>query len=125
MRAQRHGLGRVAAQEGEPELAIEHFLVAANLALDEPHIRAMSHIYVARISDIMGERNTAIEHYNQAQQVGDPSERTQELIAEGLNQQFQSPRQLSEETQEEDVEDDLDAEPRDESVRTPEPLPLN
>jgi hypothetical protein len=85
----------------------------------------MSHIYVARISDIMGERDAAIEHYNQAQQVGDPAPHTQELIAEGLNQQFQSPRQLSEEAEDEDPDADLDAEPRDESVRTPAALPLN
>ncbi len=120
-----YGLGRVAAQEGEAELAIEHFLVAANLAVDEPHIRAMSHIYVARISDIMGERDAAIEHYNLAQQVGDPAPRTQELITEGLNQQFQSPRQQSEQAEEEASEGDPDAAPRDESLRTPAPLPLN
>jgi hypothetical protein len=73
----------------------------------------------------MGERDAAIEHYNQARQVGDPAPRTQELIAEGLNQQFQSPRQLSEEAEDEDPEDDPDAEPKDESVRAPAPLPLN
>ena len=100
-------------------MAIEHFLVAANLAEDEPHIRAMSHIYVARISDIMGEREAAIEHYNQAKQVGDPAPRTQQLIAEGLNQQFQSPAEADE------PEDELDAAPEDESVRTPAPVPLN
>jgi tetratricopeptide (TPR) repeat protein len=116
-----YGLGRVAAQEGEPELAIEHFLVAANLAVEEPHIRAMSHIYVARISDIMGERDAALEHYNQAQQVGDPAPRTQQLIAEGLNQQFQSPRQLSQEAE----DDDLESAPEDESISSPAPVPLN
>ncbi len=126
-----YGLGRVAAQEGEAELAIEHFLTAANLALDEPHIRAMSYIYVARISDIMGERDAAIEHYNLAQQVGDPAPRTQELIAEGLSQQFQSPRQLSqdaadaEQAADEDLEDTPDSDPAGESVRTPAPVPLN
>jgi hypothetical protein len=85
----------------------------------------MSHIYVARISDIMGERDAAIEHYNQAQQVGDPAPRTQELIAEGLSQQFQSPRQRTQEAEDDDPDDDLDLAPEDKSTLTPAPLPLN
>jgi tetratricopeptide (TPR) repeat protein len=117
-----YGLGRVAAQEGDPELAIEHFLVASNLAGEEPHIRAMSHIYVARISDIMGERDAAIEHYNQAQQVGDPAPRTQQLIADGLNQQFQSPRQLSQDAEDDEPEDDLDSAPEGETIPAPAPV---
>jgi hypothetical protein len=47
------------------------------------------------------------------------------LIAEGLSQQFQSPRQLSEEAEEDDLENELDSPPSDESIRTPAPVPLN
>jgi tetratricopeptide (TPR) repeat protein len=95
-----YGLGRVAAQEGEPTLAIEHFLASTTIAQEFPHIRAMSHIYVARISDIMGEREQALEQYNLAQAVGDTTPRTQELIDQGLSDQFQSPRQVAEEAAE-------------------------
>lgn len=99
-----YGLGRVAAQQGEPDLAIEHFLASTTIADEFPHIRAMSHIYVARISDIMGERDQALEQYSLAQAVGDTTPRTQELISAGLAQQFQSPRQQAEDEVGKDIE---------------------
>lgn len=107
-----YGLGRVAAQEGDPELAVEHFRTASNLADEYPHIRAMSHIYAARISDIMGEREQALEQYNLAKAAGDPDPRTQELIAAGLLEQFQSPRQQAGEDAE--LDDDADEDEDDE-----------
>jgi tetratricopeptide (TPR) repeat protein len=103
-----YGLGRVAAQQGEPDLAIEHFLASTTIAQEFPHIRAMSHIYVARISDIMGEREQALKQYNLAQAVGDTTPRTQQLINEGLNDQFQSPRQQAEDALEKDLESPLE-----------------
>lgn len=103
-----YGLGRVAAQQGDPELAIEHFLASTTIAQEYPHIRAMSHIYVARISDIMGEREQAVKQYNLAQAVRDPAPRTQELIDEGLSEQFQSPRQQAEGAERKDPELELE-----------------
>jgi tetratricopeptide (TPR) repeat protein len=107
-----YGLGRVAAQQGEPDLAIEHFLASTTIAEEFPHIRAMSHIYVARISDIMGERDQALEQYKLAEAVGDSTPRTQELIKQGLDEQFQSPRQQAEEAAEQELETEVEPQVR-------------
>jgi tetratricopeptide (TPR) repeat protein len=82
-----YGLGRVAAFDGEPDLAREHFLRAVESA-DDTYIRAMSHIYIARIEDIVGNREQALEHYQSALDVGDPSSRVKELAEGGLKEPF-------------------------------------
>lgn len=82
-----YGLARVAAFEGEPDLAREHFEKAIASA-EDTHIRAMSHVYIARIEDLMGNREQAVEHYQLALDVGDPSPRIRELVEGGLKDAF-------------------------------------
>ncbi len=82
-----YGLARVAAFEGEPDLAREHFEKAI-ASTDDTHIRAMSHVYIARIEDLVGNREQAVEHYRSALAVGDPSPRVRELAESGLKEAF-------------------------------------
>ncbi|MEZ5392366.1 MAG: hypothetical protein R2724_05690 [Bryobacterales bacterium] len=72
-----YGLARVAIMEAEPDLARENFLEAAELA-DDPHLKAMAHIYIGRIEDVVGNREQAVLHYKLALDSGDPSQRTRE-----------------------------------------------
>lgn len=87
-----YGLARVAVMEADPELARELFIDAAAVS-EDPHIRAMSYLYLGRIADIIGERELAIQHYQTALEQGDPSEQTRKLAEQGLGEAFQSPRQ--------------------------------
>ena len=86
-----YGLARVAIMEADPDLAREHFLEAAELA-DDPHLRAMAHIYVGRIEDVVGNREQAVQHYKLALDAGDPSQRTRELAEQGIAAPFRRPR---------------------------------
>ena len=91
-----YGLARVAITEADPDLAREHFLRAADLAEDDPHIRAMSHLYIGRIEDIVGNREQAVVHYKMALDAGDPSARTREMAQQGLDAPFSRPRSSDE-----------------------------
>ena len=90
-----YGLARVAVAEADPDLAREHFLDAAEWS-DDPHLRAMSHIYVGRIEDIVGNREEAIRHYRLALEAGDSAERTRQLAEQGLEAPFRRPRSAAE-----------------------------
>ena len=104
-----YGMARVAVMEADPELARELFTDAAAVS-DDPHIRAMSYLYLGRIADIVGERDLAVEHYQRALEQGDPSEQTRKLAEQGLGAAFQSPRQKAAE-QERLREEQQDAQP--------------
>ena len=82
-----YGLGRVALGEGEPDLAREAFNQAAEINTD-PYITGMSHIYIARIEDLLGSREQAIEHYRLALERGDGSPRIRELAEKGIAEPF-------------------------------------
>ncbi len=86
-----YGLARVAIMEAEPDLAREHFLEAAELA-EDPHLEAMAHIYIARIEDVVGNREQAVEHYKLALNAGDPSPRTRQLAEQGIAAPFRRPQ---------------------------------
>lgn len=87
-----YGLARVAIMEADPELAREHFLDAAYLAEDDPHLRAMAYIYIGRIEDIVGNREEAVRNYRLALESGDTDERTRELAEAGIAAPFRRPR---------------------------------
>ncbi len=67
-----YGLGRIALDEADPDLALEHFAVAAESGGDT-RLQAMSHIYMGRIQDILGNRELALGHYQSALDTGDTS----------------------------------------------------
>lgn len=91
-----YGLARVAILEADPDLAREHFARTAELA-EDPHLKAMSYVYLGRIADIIGNRDEAIKNYRLALEAGDPSERTRELAQAGINAPFARPGQEPEE----------------------------
>lgn len=90
-----YGLARVAIMEADPDLAREHFLETAKLAKD-PHLKAMAHIYIGRIEDVVGNREQAVLHYKLALEAGDPSQRTLELAEQGIAAPFRRPREEEE-----------------------------
>ena len=85
-----YGLARVAIMEADPDLAREHFLEVAESA-EDPHLKAMAHIYIGRIEDVVGNREQAVLHYKLALDAGDPSQRTKELAEQGLAAPFRRP----------------------------------
>jgi len=85
-----YGLARVAALEKDPERAKELFRQALEASPD-PHIRAMSHIYLGRIEDLFGSREQALAHYQEALAAGDTTPGTRETAEKGLRESFASP----------------------------------
>jgi len=82
-----YGLGRIALDEADPDLALEHFSEAAEKA-GEGRIRAMSHIYMGRIQDLFYNRDLAVGHYQAALESGDTSPIVREFAEQGLSEPF-------------------------------------
>ncbi len=82
-----YGLGRIALDEADPDLALEHFANAAEQTGDA-RIRAMSHVYMGRIQDILGFRELAVEHYQSALDSGDTSPIVRGFAEQGLEEPF-------------------------------------
>lgn len=86
-----YGLARVAALEKDPERAKELFHQALEASPD-PHVQAMSHLYLGRIEDLFGSREQAVSHYREALAAGDATPGTREAAQKGLQESFASPR---------------------------------
>lgn len=82
-----YGLGRIALDEADPDLALEHFSEAAEKA-GEGRIRAMSHIYMGRIQDLFYNRELALGHYQAALESGDTSPIVRQFAEQGLDEPF-------------------------------------
>ena len=82
-----YGLGRIALDEADPDLALEHFAEAAERAGDG-RIRAMSHIYMGRIQDLFYNRDLAVGHYQAALESGDTSPIVRQFAEQGLAEPF-------------------------------------
>ena len=82
-----YGLGRIALDEADPDLALEHFANAAEQSGDA-RIRAMAHVYMGRIQDILGYRDLAVAHYRSALETGDTSPVVRGFAEEGLDRPF-------------------------------------
>jgi tetratricopeptide (TPR) repeat protein len=111
-----YGLARVAVSEADPDLALEYFQRALESSPD-PAIESMSHVYIGRIQDIMGNREDALREYRLALEVRGLPAPARELAEKGLQEPFQSPRQRQEAEQEE-------AEPAEEPPQEAAPKPL-
>lgn len=82
-----YGLGRIALDEADPDLALEHFEAATEWTTDT-RILAMSHIYMGRIHDILGNREFAVSHYERALASGETSPAIRRFSEEGLEHPF-------------------------------------
>ncbi len=111
-----YGLARVAVTEADPELALEYFQQALDSSPDAA-IEAMSHVYIGRIDDIMGNREDAERHYQLALKVPGIPAPARKLAEKGLLEPFQSPRQQQQ------AEEDQD-EPSEEPAEAPTPKSL-
>lgn len=61
-------------------------------ATSDPKLKAWSHIYLGRISDINDEREEALKHYKAALESGDASPEIKAAAERGLQQPFQPPK---------------------------------
>ncbi len=91
-----YGLGRIALDEADPDLALEHFADAAEHA-EDTRIRAMAHVYMGRIQDILGYRELAVEHYGAALASGDTSPIIRQFAEQGLAEPFTGVEESDEE----------------------------
>lgn len=82
-----YGLGRIALDEANPDLALEHFAAATEDGGDT-RIQAMSHIYMGRIQDLLGNRELALGHYQSALDTGDTSPVIRAFGEQGLAEPF-------------------------------------
>ena len=62
-------------------------------ASQDAHIVAWSHIYLGRIADIQGERESALNHYRAALTAGDPQAQTKAAAERGIKQAYEPPRE--------------------------------
>jgi len=61
-------------------------------ATSDPKLKAWSHIYLGRISDLNDEREEAVKHYKAALDAGDTSPETKAAAERGIREQFQPPK---------------------------------
>lgn len=61
-------------------------------ATSDPKLKAWSHIYLGRISDLHDEREEAVKHYKAALEVGDTNAETKAAAERGIHEQFQPPK---------------------------------
>jgi tetratricopeptide (TPR) repeat protein len=84
-------LAKVASFKGDMEGAQSDFQKAAESAKD-PHVVAWSHIYLGRIYDIQGERDSAVAQYKAALAINDVPADAKTTAEKGLQQAYQTPR---------------------------------
>jgi tetratricopeptide (TPR) repeat protein len=84
-------LAKVASLKGDMEGAQTDFQKAAESGND-PHVQAWSHIYLGRILDIQGERDSAVAQYKAALAIGDAPPDAKTAAERGVQQAYQPPR---------------------------------
>ena len=84
-------LAKVASFKGDMEGAQADFEKAAG-ATKDPHVVAWSHIYLGRIYDIQGERDSALAQYKAALAISDVPADAKTTAEKGLQQAYQVPK---------------------------------
>lgn len=84
-------LAKVASFKGDMEGAQADFQKAAGSAKD-PHVVAWSHIYLGRIYDIQGERDSAVAQYKAALAISEVPADAKTTAEKGLQQAYQTPK---------------------------------
>jgi tetratricopeptide (TPR) repeat protein len=84
-------LAKIASFKGDMEGAQADFQKAAE-AGNDPHVQAWSHIYLGRILDIQGERDSAVAQYKAALAVTNLPADAKTAAEHGLQQAYQAPR---------------------------------
>ena len=83
-------LAKVATFGGDMEGAQTNFQKALEAAKD-PHVTAWCHIYLGRILDLQGERESAVAQYQAVQQMSDAPAEAKTAAERGLKEPYQPP----------------------------------
>ncbi len=82
-----YGLARIAALQKDPELAEKLFQQVLQSSPD-PQTGAWAHVYLGRLADLAGERESAQEHYKAAAAIAGASAAAREAAQKGLQEGF-------------------------------------
>jgi tetratricopeptide (TPR) repeat protein len=83
-----YGLARIAVLQNDPELGERLFQKVLDSGPD-PWVRAWTHVYLGRLSDIAGNRDEAAKHYQTALAVDGASAAARHAAQQGIQQSFQ------------------------------------
>ena len=83
-----YGLARIAALQRDPELAEKLFHKTLELTPDS-QTRAWTEVYLGRLSELSGERDQAVQHYQAALAVKEASAGARQAAEQGLKNKFQ------------------------------------
>jgi tetratricopeptide (TPR) repeat protein len=83
-----YGLARIAALQRDPDLAEKLFHKTLELSPDS-QVRAWTEVYLGRLSEIAGEREEAVRHYEAALAVKEASAAARQAAEQGLKTKSQ------------------------------------
>ena len=82
-----YGLARIAVLQNDPELGERLFQKVLDSGPD-PWVKAWTHVYLGRLSDIAGDRDTAAKHYQTALAVDGASAAARHAAEQGIQESF-------------------------------------
>jgi tetratricopeptide (TPR) repeat protein len=86
-----YGLARIAVLQNDPELGERLFQKALDSS-PEPFVRAWTHVYLGRLSDVAGNREEAAKHYQTALAVEGGSAAARHAAEKGMQEAFKKQR---------------------------------
>ena len=83
-----YGLGIAASMENDRQSARSYFEKAIQSPSSDKPTKVWAHIYLARLHDLEGERERALQEYQAAIDIGDNTRNAQEVAQRGLSRPF-------------------------------------